>query len=87
MSTQPERDLAEYQQLLEYLSTTQQTQVLAPIDGEGREFWVHAQADPTKEIEIEIDGKTRTYNQEEALNVVKKKVKQLEKEVNSVVNK
>lgn len=76
--TMDKEELSEYQQILVFLESPSTTQVLAPLDGDGREFWTTAEADPSEDIEIEIDGETKTYTRKEAIKAVKKKIEQLE---------
>lgn len=73
-------DLEEYRQILAFLQSSK-TQVLAPLDGEGREFWVNAEADPKDGLELDIDGQTRHYTQKEAIVVVQRKIAELQRDV------
>ncbi|ODQ80695.1 hypothetical protein BABINDRAFT_166294 [Babjeviella inositovora NRRL Y-12698] len=57
-----ERSIIEYSQVLEYISNGLEagehsyTEVLAPIDGEGREFWCQALTTPQGSIKVDIGG-------------------------------
>lgn len=71
-------ELEEYKQVLAFLLSNGTTQVLAPIDGDGREFWTTAEADPLAAIELEIGGVVKTYERAEAIAVLERTIALLE---------
>ncbi|KAH3684355.1 hypothetical protein WICPIJ_004672 [Wickerhamomyces pijperi] len=86
--TKLETKLSELQDLLTFLqqeaTRNLTTTVLAPIDNNGEEFYVHAQtssADYSIELQLEDDGKWKKYLKRDALKILKDKIKGIQREI------
>ncbi len=75
------KDREEYQDVLNYLKQDQFNEVLSPLDGEGREFWVQAITNPNDGELIKLDignGEFKEFDKKQAIEFLEKKVKELE---------
>lgn len=78
------RDRQEYQEILNYLNQDQYNEVLSPLDGEGREFWVQAITNPNdgNPIKLDIgDGVIKEFNKKDAITFLSKKIKELDEKL------
>ncbi|CCH45821.1 hypothetical protein BN7_5407 [Wickerhamomyces ciferrii] len=81
------KDREEYQDILNYLNHNQLTEVLSPLDGEGREFWVQAITNPNDSNPIKLDignGDFKEFNSNDAKKFLNTKIEQLNKKIGKV---
>jgi len=75
------KDREDYKSTLEYLKQDQYNEVLSPLDGEGREFWVQAITNPNDGNLIKLDignGELKEFNKNDAIKFLNKKIKELD---------
>lgn len=87
MSSQNEglvKDREEYNEILSYLQKSEFNEVLAPLDGEGREFWVQAVTNPNDDEVIKLDignGEFKKFDKRGAIIFLQDKIKELNEQI------
>lgn len=78
------KDSEDYEEILKYLNQDQYNEVLSPLDGEGREFWVQAITNPNDGNSIKLDignGVVKEFNKKDAIAFLTQKIKELDEKL------